>query len=155
HGSAIGFLMNHAGLGFVDAVAELAQQAGLEVPRERTGETPQRRDPGVLEPLAAAARVYKRRLVDSPRAIDYLKARGLSGATAARYALGYAPEGWRRLEGAVADYAAPALLAAGLVIEPEGDDGQAPATERRRRYDRFRDRIMFPIRNPRGQVIGF
>src|SRR5690606_6315934 len=155
HGSAIGFLMNHAGFGFVDAVAELAQQAGLEVPRERTGETQQRRDPGVLESLAAAARFYKRRLVDSPRAIDYLKARGLSGATAARYALGYAPEGWRPLEGAVADYAAPALLAAGLVIEPEDDDGQASATERRRRYDRFRDRIMFPIRNPRGHVIGF
>ncbi len=159
HGSAIGFLMDHAGMGFVDAVAELAQQAGLEVPRERGDPAQQqRRDPGVLESLAAAARFYKRRLADSARAIDYLKSRGLSGATAARYALGYAPEGWRPLEAAVADYAAPALLAAGLVIEPEGDDeaqAPAPGAERRRRYDRFRDRIMFPIRNPRGQVIGF
>ncbi len=155
HGSAIGFLIDHAGLGFVDAVGELAQQAGVDVPRERSDEPQQRRDPGVLESLAAAARFYKRRLVDSQRAIDYLKARGLSGATAARFAIGYAPEGWRPLEGAVADYAAPALLGAGLVIEPDGDDGQAPSAERRKRYDRFRDRIMFPIRNPRGQVIGF
>ncbi|MCO5118912.1 MAG: DNA primase [Burkholderiaceae bacterium] len=155
HGSAIGFLMDHAGLGFVDAVAELAQQAGVDVPRERDDEPQRRRDPGVLESLAAAARFYKRRLVDSQRAIDYLKARGLSGATAARFAIGYAPEGWRPLEGAVADYGASALLGAGLVIEPDAEDGQAPTAERRKRYDRFRDRIMFPIRNPRGQVIGF
>src|SRR5690606_35555616 len=105
--------------------------------------------------LASAARFYKRRLVDSRRAIDYLKARGLSGATAARYAIGYAPEGWRPLEAAVPDYAAPALLGAGLVFEPEGDEGQGPPAEKRRRYDRFRDRIVCPNRKPRGQVIGF
>ncbi|MFA7506293.1 MAG: DNA primase [Burkholderiaceae bacterium] len=155
HGSAIGFLMDHAGLGFVDAVGELAQQAGLDVPRERGGEAPQRRDPGVLESLSVAARFYKRRLADSQRAIDYLKGRGLSGATAARYGIGYAPEGWRPLEAAVPDYSAPALLGAGLVREPEDDGDRAPTAERRRRYDWFRDRIMFPLRNPRGQVIAF
>src|SRR5690606_26637060 len=126
-----------------------------DVPRERSDEPQQRRDPGVLESLAAAARFYKRRLVESTRAIDYLKARGLSGATAARFAIRYAPEGWRPLEAAVPDYAARALAGAGLAIEPEGENGQAPPAERRKRYDRFRDRVMFPIPNPRGQVIGF
>jgi DNA primase len=83
----------------------------------------------------------------------------VSGETAARFAIGYAPEGWRGLQAAVPDYFAPSLLEAGLVIEPESDaEAQAgPRTDGpgRRRYDRFRDRIMFPIRNPRGQVIGF
>ncbi|TXL68631.1 DNA primase [Zeimonas arvi] len=152
HGSAIGFLMEHAGLGYVDAVTDLARSLGLEVPREpgtvgRAGPDP--RTPGLLDLLARAAQFYRRRLKDTPRAIDYLKGRGLTGEIAARFGIGYAPDQWRGLEAAVPDYEAPALVEAGLVIESEGDDG------RKRRYDRFRDRIMFPIRNPRGQVIGF
>ncbi|MFP5411757.1 MAG: DNA primase, partial [Gammaproteobacteria bacterium] len=152
HGSAIGFLMEHAGLGYVDAVTELARSLGLEVPREpgtggRTGPDP--RTPGLLDLLARAAQFYRRRLKDTPRAVDYLKGRGLTGEIAARFGIGYAPDQWRGLEAAVPDYEEPALVEAGLVIESEGDDG------RKRRYDRFRDRIMFPIRNPRGQVIGF
>jgi len=154
HGSAIGFLMEHAGLGYVDAVTDLARSLGLEVPREpgaggRGGPGADPRTPGLLELLARAGLFFRRRLKDAPQAIDYLKARGLTGETAARFGIGYAPDQWRGLEAAVPDYDDPALVEAGLVIETEGDDG------RKRRYDRFRDRIMFPIRNPRGQVIGF
>ncbi len=95
--------------------------------------------------LQTSADYYKQRLRETPRAIQYLKSRELSGATAARFGIGYAPAGWRNLESAVADYADESMVSAGLVIS--GEDGK--------RYDRFRDRIMFPIRNTRGQVIGF
>ncbi len=158
HGSAVGFLMEHAGLSYVDAIGELARSAGLVVPQEpgRGGDAP-RAAPDLLELLQAATDFYRLRLKDSPRAIDYLKGRGLSGRTAARFAIGYAPDGWRGLQAAVPDYDAPGLVAAGLVIEAAADEAEPPAASAapRRRYDRFRDRIMFPIRNPRGQVIGF
>jgi DNA primase len=150
HGSAVGFLMEHGGLSYVDAIHELAQSVGLQVPREASpNEEASRRDPGLYDLMALAARFYRQRLKDSPRAIDYLKGRGLAGETAARFAIGYAPEGWRSLQAAVPDYSVASLVECGLVIE----SGDEPAT--RKRYDRFRDRIMFPIRNPRGQVIGF
>jgi DNA primase len=150
HGSAIGFLMEHSGLSYVEAIRDLAQAVGIPVPEESPGAVGEsRRDPGLLELLAKAAQFYKDRLKDTPRAVDYLKGRGLSGRTAARFAIGYAPEGWRSLQAAVPDYASPAMVEAGLVIDAEGEGGT------RKRYDRFRDRIMFPIRNPRGQVIGF
>ncbi len=150
HGTAVGFLMDYAGMSYVDAIHDLARAAGLDVPEERANAEQQaRRDPDVLEVLATAARFYRRRLKDSPHAIEYLKRRGLTGETAARFAIGYAPEGWRGLEAAVADYAAPALVSSGLVIETDDED------RGHRRYDRFRDRIMFPILNSRGQVIGF
>jgi DNA primase len=152
HGSAIGFLMEHAGLGYVDAIHELAREVGLTVPDERGPDDARRRDPDLLETLAAAMRFYKQRLKDTPRAIEYLKGRGVSGETAARFGIGYAPEGWRGLEAAVPDYSAGTMVESGLVIESEPEEGESG---RRRRYDRFRDRIMFPIRNPRGQVIGF
>lgn len=148
HGTAVGFLMEHGGLSYPEAIEELARSVGLTVPQERGGDAP-RRDPDLLELMAAAARFYRQRLKDSPRAIDYLKRRGLTGETAARYGIGYAPDAWRGLEAAVPDYDSPALAQGGLVIETQGDEG------RRKRYDRFRDRIMFPIRNARGQVIGF
>ncbi len=144
HGTAIGFLMEHGGLGYVDAIEELARSVGVDVPREgRASAEP--RSPALLELLERAARHYRSRLKDAPQAIEYLVARGLLGTTAARFAIGYAPAQWRGLEAAVADYDAPEMVAAGLVVEGEGN----------KRYDRFRDRIMFPIRNPRGQVIGF
>jgi DNA primase len=158
HGSAVGFLMEHAGLSYVDAIGELARSAGLVVPQEpgRGGDAP-RAAPDLLALLQAATDFYRLRLKDSPRAIAYLKGRGLSGRTAARFAIGYAPEGWRGLQAAVPDYDAPGLVAAGLVIEAAADEAEPPSASAapRRRYDRFRDRIMFPIRNPRGQVIGF
>jgi len=144
HGSAIGFLMEHGGLGYVDAVEELARSVGVDVPREG-GTAIEGRSPALLGLLEQAARYYRRRLKDAPQAIEYLVGRGLQGTTAARFAIGYAPAQWRGLEAAVADYDVPEMVAAGLVVEGEGS----------KRYDRFRDRIMFPIRNPRGQVIGF
>jgi DNA primase len=152
HGSAIGFLMEHAGLGYVDAIHELARTVGLSVPDDRPGpDDARRRDPDLFDTLVAAAKFYRQRLKDSPRAIEYLKGRGVSGETALRFGIGYAPEGWRSLEAAVPDYAAKTLVESGLVIEsePDADAGK------KKRYDRFRDRVMFPIRNPRGQVIGF
>src|SRR5690606_15246813 len=141
----------HTGLGYVDAITDLARSLGLEVPREegRGGPASDPRTPGLLELLARADLHYRRRLREAPQAIDYLKRRGLAGETAARFSIGYAPDQWRGLEAAVPDYEDPALVEAGLVIDSERDDGS------KRRYDRFRDRIMFPIRNPRGQVIGF
>lgn len=152
HGTAIGFLMEHLGLSYPEAIRDLARELGLEVPDDRgEGEAVRRPDPSLLETLAAAQRFYAARLRDHPQAVDYLKGRGMSGATAARFGIGYAPEGWRSLEAAVPDYSAEPMVATGLVIEAEPDEEGG----RRRRYDRFRNRIMFPIRNRRGQVIGF
>ena len=155
NGSAIGFLIEHGGLSFPEAVQELAQSAGLQVPDEpaRGGARAPDAAPQLTALLATAARFYKARLKESPRAIDYLKGRGVSGEVAARFGLGYAPDGWRNLEAAFADYDAPALVEAGLVVAPEADDTAAGA--RKKRYDRLRDRIVFPIRDARGRVVGF
>src|SRR4051812_13122340 len=147
HGTAIGFLMEHAGKSFPEAVDELARDAGLTVPRvERPGEAERRDESADLaDILLEAAKFYRKVLRDSPRAIDYLKGRGLTGAIAARFGIGYAPDGWQPLAGVVADYADARLEQAGLVITGEGG----------KRYDRFRDRVMFPIHDSRGRVIGF
>ncbi len=147
HGTAIGFLMEHSGKAFPDAVEELARDAGLEVPRvERPGERERREEAQDLtEHLLTAASFYRGQLKDAPRAIEYLKRRGLTGEIAARFGIGYAPDEWQGLAGAFPNYDDPALDAAGLVIA--GDAGK--------RYDRFRDRVMFPIHDTRGRVIGF
>jgi DNA primase len=159
NGNAIGFLMEHAGMNFVEAVKDLAQQVGLQVPeddvspqdRERAAQ--QRQKQATLnDVLEKAAHAYIKHLKGSPRAIDYLKGRGLSGEIAKTFGLGYAPEGWRSLASVFADYADPLLSESGLVIvheDEKGQDGEA------KRYDRFRDRIMFPIRNVKGEYIGF
>jgi DNA primase len=146
HGSALGFLMQYSGLGFVEAVEELAQSVGMAVPRvtERLQAERSRKAP-LTELMANAARFYKEQLKASPKAIDYLKGRGLDGETAARFGLGYAPDDWQGLERVFSDYQDPALAECGLVI----------VNEQGRRYDRFRDRIMFPILDQRGNVIGF
>jgi DNA primase len=147
HGTAIGFVMEHAGLGFVDAVEELARNVGMEVPHERQapGETYQKVAPDLYEVMQTATRYYREQLKQNQRAIDYLKQRGLSGEIAAKFGIGYAPDGWQNLAAAFPDYQDEILNETGLVIT--GDEGK--------RYDRFRDRIMFPIINQRGQVIGF
>ncbi len=148
HGTAIGFVMEHGGLGFVDAVEELARGAGVTVPREApTPEQTQQHKvtPDLYEVMQSATRYYRDQLKLSSPAIDYLKRRGLSGEIALRFGIGYAPEGWQNLGSVFANYQDSSLLETGLVIENE--DGK--------RYDRFRDRIMFPIVNARGQVIGF
>ncbi len=147
HGTAIGFVMEHAGFGYVEAIEELARNVGLEVPRERptAGDAFQKVAPDLYEVMQTATRYYREQLKQSPRAIDYLKQRGLSGEIAAKFGIGYAPDAWQNLAAAFPDYQSDALTETGLVIA--GDDGK--------RYDRFRDRIMFPIVNVRGQVIGF
>lgn len=147
HGTAIGFLMEHGGKAFPDAVEELARDAGLEVPRiDRPGESERREQAGDLTALTlTAAKFYRAQLKDTPRAIEYLKERGLTGAIAAKFGIGYAPDAWQPLAAAFDRYDDPVLETAGLVIA--GDGGK--------RYDRFRDRIMFPIHDSRGQVIGF
>ena len=147
HGTAIGFLMEHSGKSFPDAVEELARDAGLDVPRdERPGEKERRAEAQDLnELLLTAARFYRACLKDAPAAIEYLKTRGLTGEIAARFGIGYAPEAWQSLAAVFPRYDEPALDAAGLVIN--GDGGK--------RYDRFRDRVMFPIHDTRGRVIGF
>lgn len=156
HGNAVGFLMEHSGLGFVEAVRDLAQQAGMQVPEE--DRSPQEREQAaqqkqkqatLTEVLERASEYYRRQLKDDDRAIEYLKKRGLTGEIAARFALGYAPDSWRGLANAFPAYDDPLLIESGLVIL-HGDD---PAEQRR--YDRFRDRIMFPIRGVQGEVIGF
>lgn len=146
HGTAITFLMAHAGYGFVDAVKELAGQAGLQLPDDgmrRSPEAESRRD-RLFQCMEVAARHYRQALRNADHAIAYLKQRGLSGETAARFGLGYAADDWRALARAFARYDDPLLVEAGLVIE------QAD-----KRYDRFRDRVMFPIRDERGRVIAF
>lgn len=150
HGSALSFLMEYNGLSFIEAIHDLAKQVGMIVPQEK-------RDPGqpeapskavmlsLQETLQQAAAFYKAELKKSPHAIAYLKGRGLSGQVAAKFQVGYAPAGWQNLQTIFPGYEAEALEIAGLVVQ----------NEQGRRYDRFRDRIMFPIHNQKGEVIGF
>jgi len=158
HGSAIGFLMEYSGLGYVETIEELARSAGLTVPREeRTANDVARQQQALAlsEVMGLAADWYKTQLKAAPRAIEYLKSRGLTGEVAKRYSLGYAPDGWQGLEAVFGSYAddatAKPLLEGGLLIQSETSESNQTA----RRYDRFRDRVMFPIRNHKGQVIGF
>jgi DNA primase len=148
HGTAIGFLMDYGSKSFPDAVEELSRDAGLQVPRvePRPGEAERREHAQDLNALLlTAAKFYRAQLKDAPRAIEYLKGRGLTGPVAARFGIGYAPDAWQPLAAAFAHYDDPELETAGLVLAGEGG----------KRYDRFRDRIMFPIHDSRGQVIGF
>ncbi|WP_153116065.1 DNA primase [Rhodocyclus tenuis] len=146
HGTAIGFMMEYAGLGFIDAVRELANRVGMVVPedeRRRPADAPQ--TVALAEAMGRAARFYYESLKTSPKAIAYLKSRGVSGEVARRFGIGYAGDGWQNLEQAFERYDDPALQSAGLVIR----------NEQGRLYDRFRDRVMFPIINAKGEVIAF
>ncbi|HMN91709.1 MAG TPA: DNA primase [Hydrogenophaga sp.] len=159
NGNAIGFLMEHAGMSFIEAVKDLAGQVGLQVPedeaspqdRERAAQMRQKQAT-LTDVLEKAAKAYQKDLKASPRAVDYLKRRGLTGQIAKTFGLGYAPEGWRHLAGVFPDYTEPLLVESGLVIEHEDEKDAAGESKR---YDRFRDRIMFPIRNVKGEHIGF
>ncbi|HEY5622500.1 MAG TPA: DNA primase [Gammaproteobacteria bacterium] len=146
HGTAIGFLMNYDRLGFVEAVEALAEMLGVEVPRTRD-DTSRSRDDSIYDVLKEADQIYRNALRENPDAIAYLKKRGIDGTTAGRFAMGYAPDAWdtvlRQL--GTSDARIKLLRDAGLVIR----------NEQGREYDRFRNRIMFPIRDPRGRVIGF
>ena len=170
HGTALTFLVEYSGLTFPEAVRDLAQSAGMTVPDTRRQEAgpggvpasdgfdeSRSRSSVIVDALEVAANFYRNALRGSQRAIGYLKQRGLTGEVAGRFGLGYAPEGWNALQGAFEDYRSPVLGDAGLVIvkqDGEAFDGaEIPGTARV--YDRFRDRVMFPIRNTRGRVIGF
>ncbi len=146
HGTAIGFLMEYSGLGFVDAIKELSGRVGLQVPEnedKRPHDAP--RVTALTELMARAAKYYYERLKTSEKAIAYLKGRGVSGDIARKFGIGYAPDGWQNLGAAFDDYTISELQVAGLVIK----------NEQGRLYDRFRDRVMFPIMNQKGEVIAF
>ena len=146
HGTALGFIMEYEHMDFVEAVETLARSIGVEVPREG-GETarPKREFDDLYAIMEQAAGFYRQQLKTSPKAIDYLKGRGLSGQIAADYGLGYAPDAWDALLQQLGADATRAMHTAGLLIEK--DQGGY--------YDRFRDRVMFPIRDRRGRVIAF
>ena len=153
-GNALGFVMDHDNLDFPQAVEELARAAGMEVPREegRRGQKPRQPTDSPLYPLLeAAAEFYRQALRGHPTrkaAVEYLKGRGLSGEIARDFGLGFAPPGWDNLlKHLGADsLQQKVMLDAGLLIEN---------AESGKRYDRFRDRVMFPIRDSRGRVIAF
>ncbi|WP_347556343.1 CHC2 zinc finger domain-containing protein [Robbsia sp. KACC 23696] len=213
HGTAIGFLMDHAGLPFPEAVESLAQSLGINVPNEpgpNQGQGYRGGSGGGASPsdnrqaakklsdvMRTACDYYRAQLRQSPEAIDYLKGRGLTGEIALRFGLGYAPGGWQNLEAAFDDYRDPRLVETGLLIVSNKRDGRdaessaghdvaergearhedgatghddgaprapvdpresreaVPIDRNARRYDRFRERIMFPIRNAAGHIIGF
>ena len=144
HGSAIGFLMNYEGLEFVDAVEDLARHAGLEVPREASARP--RPSTELYDLLERVAEWYRKQLRENAPAIAYLKQRGVSGEVARDFDIGYAPSGWDRLLSAFGgdEAARERLRKAGLLSQ--GRSGE---------YDKFRNRIMFPIHDRRGRVIAF
>ena len=156
NGNAIGFLMEHAGMNFVEAVKDLAQGVGLQVPEEdispqdrARAQEQKEKQHTLTSVLEKAGEAYRRQLKDAPRAVAYLKGRGLSGEVAKRFGLGYAPQGWRSLASVFPQYDDPLLVESGLVISNAEEGGEE------KRYDRFRDRVMFPIRNIKGECIGF
>lgn len=150
HGTALGFIMEYENLDFVDAVEALAAEYNLDVPREsghfNHSESKDTKQP-LYDILAKASELYKQQLKSSEKAVKYLQQRGLTGDVAKAYQIGYAPDGWNFLtdnlgkDNATID----ALIATGLLVHK--DNGK--------QYDRFRDRIIFPITNRRGHVIGF
>jgi DNA primase len=150
HGTALGFLIEHDKLPFPDAVEELASRLGLEVPRDDGGAPRARPGDGLHELLAQVTQFYRDTLRESPRAKSYLEGRGISAESCVKFAVGYAPDAWdavlKRFGGS--DARDRALAEAGLVVERSGK-GESGY------YDRFRDRVMFPIRDARGRPIAF
>jgi DNA primase len=152
HGSAIGFLMDYEHMSFVEAVEELAARAGLTVPKEAGAAFEKEKDAGadLIELMREAARFYRQQLREHPqagRAVDYLKRRGITGEIARDFDLGFAPDGWDNLLRALGkdDASREALARAGLVVKKDGGGY----------YDRFRDRVMFPIEDHRGRIVAF
>ena len=146
HGTAIGFLMEYDHMSFVEAIENLASSMGVDVPRDES-DKPARRYDELFSLMDTVARHWQSCLKESPGAVEYLKQRGIDGSTAKRFGIGYAPDGWSNVldKFGKSDEATERLLATGLIIRK--DNGK--------HYDRFRDRIMFPIRDARGRNIGF
>ena len=156
-GDAINFLMEQAGMTFMEAVHSLAGQYGLVVPEDAASpedraraQQQRQKQHTLVSVLEQAAAAYRKHLKESPRAVDYFKGRGVSGKVARQYGLGYAPPGWNKLASVFAHYDDPLLVESGLVISNTEEHGGEE-----KRYDRFRDRVMFPIRNTKGECIGF
>ncbi|MEP6772408.1 MAG: CHC2 zinc finger domain-containing protein, partial [Polaromonas sp.] len=159
-GDAIKFMTEYGGMTFIEAVKDLSQQYGLQVPEDDVSPQDRARAAQMREQQATltsvlekAGAAYIKALRNSERAIDYFKGRGVSGEVAKTFGLGYAPEGWRSLASVFPDYNDPLLVESGLVIT--GEPGEENAAGEAKRYDRFRDRVMFPIRNVKGECIGF
>ena len=147
HGNALDFLMHYDHMEFVEAVESLANSMGVEVPKDASPGHPPRRYDALLKLVAQVGSFFETELKSNQTAINYLKARGVDGATARRFGLGYAPAGWRNVldKFGTSREAIDRLLMTGMIIRR--DDGK--------HYDRFRDRLMFPIRDGRGRTIGF
>ena len=157
HGSAVGFMMEYIGMDFVEAINDLASRVGMQVPVQEnkenygvsgfrgSGEDKESSSQNLFEVMSTVTRFYRDQLKCSERGINYLKKRGLTGETAARFGIGYSPAGWQNLAEIFPDYDSPLLVKTGMVNE----------NEEKKRYDRFRDRIMFPILNLKGKVVGF
>src|ERR1700733_15137425 len=149
HGTVIGFLMQYEKMEFFDAVADLAQRAGLEMPREALKE----HEPGsadLHDLMLRAARFFEQNLADNARAKAYVQRRGIDAQTCAKFSLGYAPDAWEALlkRFGTSEDERRRLLQVGLILERSAEKTSGF-------YDRFRDRLMFPIRDSRGRVIGF
>jgi DNA primase len=160
NGNVISFLMEFQGMSFLEAVKDLAQSMGMQVPEDERSPQERARDAQVrtrqaslTDLLEKASDAYRKQLKASERGVNYFKGRGLSGEIALKYGLGYAPEGYRFLAGVFPDYDDPLLVESGMVIERLEDENNTQSEKRK--YDRFRDRVMFPIRNVKGETIGF
>ena len=150
HGDAISFVTKYQGLTFVDAVHQLAGEVGLQVPKdEKYTETnkPIANAAGIQDVLQKASDFYRQQLKINPKAIDYLKSRGFTGEIAAKFSLGYAPGEWQNLTPVLPDYTTKDVQDSGLTVTSEKTDKLI--------YDRFRDRVMFPIHNQTGVIVGF
>jgi len=146
HGSAISFLIEYEGLSFIDAINELANSIGLKVPNDAPPKLEKNNEFLNLEEVIKTASIfYQKQLRESSKAISYLKSRGLTGEIAKEFSIGYAPEGWQNLKSCFKKYENDILVKAGLVIK----------NEKGKYYDRFRHRIIFPIYNDKGKIIGF
>jgi len=157
HGSAVGFMMEYIGMDFVEAINDLASRVGMQVPVQEnkenygvsgfrgSGEDRESSSQNLFEVMSTVTRFYRDQLKCSERGINYLKKRGLTGETAARFGIGYSPAGWQNLAEIFPDYESPLLVKTGMVNE----------NEEKKRYDRFRGRIMFPILNLKGKIVGF
>jgi DNA primase len=148
--------MQYEKLGFLDAVADLAQRAGMEVPREAQSA----HDPGagdLYDLMSRAARFFEQNLADNSRPREYLERRGIDAPTRAKFALGYAADSWNALLNRFGadENERQRLFQAGMIIERDGGSARAAGETASRHYDRFRDRLMFPIRDSRGRVLGF
>ena len=155
HGTALGFLIEHDRLPFPEAVEELAQSLGLTVPHEGGAAPPPKRNDSLFDLMEKVTRFYTETLATNRRAQDYLAGRGLEPDTLQRFGIGYAPDSWNEVlhRFGATEESRRQLSECGLIIER---DSAAPAPRSgERHYDRFRDRIMFPIRDARGRVIAF